>query len=422
MDNEHKPPEITEAGRLKAPKITFSRKAVMIVSVLSLFIAYVVFRVASAPSSMEKAAKATNAGSKKTDPIDGEVPANVRRQYEAAQAQQQIAQAAAEQLQQEGPPLSGLANSLGFKGATPGRYNGANVGYGPGSPYGQYGYGQYQAGMNQQHSAVSAKEQRQEQAKREAEEKAEAAFKSSKMSHVVYRLKEEKGPPARLSGGTESVPVHTARVSAIARKQEEIRQPTAAGPLYKLYQGHIIDTALKNGINAHYTGPLTTWVTTDVYTHEEQALVIKAGSLFIGEAEAITESGESRVRIGFKRLIRTDKHSVELDMPGLDQDGASGLKADKVDKHYPETLLMVGAVGALAGFSMMNTSGWGGYGYEGSDAYRQGLSQSLSRSGMQLLQKILNRPWDVYINPGHRVEIYLMRDLELPAYADKEVN
>lgn len=416
MANEQ-PPEITETGQLKAPKFQVPRRAVLVLSALALIIAYAVFRVASDPPTLEKAEKAARAATKRTDDlINEQVPENVKRQLEADQARSQIAQGAAQQLQQEGPPLSSLANSLGFRGYQ-NRYNGTNVNYGPGSPYGQYGYGQYQTGVPPQHNSVSAKEQRQEQAKREAEEKAEQAFKSAKMSSIVYRMKEEKESARGQLKETESAPVHAVRMPAIpGRKSEDVPRSAPSEVLYTLYQGHVIDTVLVNGIEAHYAGPLKCNVSSDVWSDDHAAVVIKAGSVFIGSADKVSEMGTERVAVTFDRLIRTDKYSVDLskdDMPGLSQNGATGLK-DKVNHHYVRTIAMAGAMGAIGGLMLANTRGSYGYYDDGADAFRQGFSQQMGRMGMQTFNRYLNMPWDVYIRPGYRVQIFLMRDLELP--------
>jgi type IV secretion system protein VirB10 len=97
----------------------------------------------------------------------------------------------------------------------------------------------------------------------------------------------------------------------------------------------------------------------------------------------------------------------------LDQAGETGLR-DLVDNHYARIFGMSLAVGALSGLTQYNTS----YGLEvsSSDVYRQGISRSLGDSSTRIMDKFMNVLPTFTIREGHRVKIYLLSDLDLPAY------
>ncbi|HEY6614046.1 MAG TPA: TrbI/VirB10 family protein, partial [Vicinamibacterales bacterium] len=72
------------------------------------------------------------------------------------------------------------------------------------------------------------------------------------------------------------------------------------------------------------------------------------------------------------------------------------------------------ALGAIAGFAL----GQSRYGFDATalDAYRHGGASSVSQSSARVLDRFLNLLPTVTIREGHRIKVYLTRDVELPAY------
>jgi type IV secretion system protein VirB10 len=50
------------------------------------------------------------------------------------------------------------------------------------------------------------------------------------------------------------------------------------------------------------------------------------------------------------------------------------------------------------------------------DAYRRGVSESLSQSALRILDRYLSILPTFTVREGHRIKIYLSDDLTLPAY------
>jgi type IV secretory pathway VirB10-like protein len=57
----------------------------------------------------------------------------------------------------------------------------------------------------------------------------------------------------------------------------------------------------------------------------------------------------------------------------------------------------------------------------GSDLWRQGVASSLSQSSANILDHFINVPPTLTTREGHRVKVYLMRDLLLPAYENHSI-
>jgi type IV secretion system protein VirB10 len=171
---------------------------------------------------------------------------------------------------------------------------------------------------------------------------------------------------------------------------------------------------LTNRLNATFSGPVNCMVTSNVYSHDRQHVLIPQGSRVLGEARRVDHFGQERVAVFFHRIIMPDGYSVGLDQfQGLNQVGETGLK-DQVNNHYMKISGASLALGAIAGFSLYNTNQ--GLTQSGTDAYRAGVAQSLGQSSTRILDRFLNILPTVTIREGHRVKIYLANDLLLPAY------
>jgi type IV secretion system protein VirB10 len=187
---------------------------------------------------------------------------------------------------------------------------------------------------------------------------------------------------------------------------------SSTAPTYTLYEGTVIETVLTNRLDGTFSGPVNCLVSVPVYAQDR--LVIPAGARVLGEARAVSTFGQSRLAVTFHRVLLPNQTSVDLDeVPGLNQAGDLGL-ADQVNRHYAQVFGASLALGAIAGFAQAGT----GYGFDATslDAYRQGIASNVSQSSTRVLDRFLNLLPTVTIREGHRIKVYLTRDLSLPAY------
>ena len=192
----------------------------------------------------------------------------------------------------------------------------------------------------------------------------------------------------------------------------------APGPRLPVLEGTVIETALINRLDGTFTGPVDCLVTTPVYSHDRQHIVIPAGARVVGESTSVQNWGESRLAVTFHRLIMPDGHTYSLDrFKALDQIGATGLR-DQLNRHYLQVFGASIAIGAIAGLAQYNTRS--GIDYSFSDAYRQAAGASLATSSSRILDRYLNVLPTITIREGFRIKVYLTNDLELPAYGEGE--
>jgi type IV secretion system protein TrbI len=187
---------------------------------------------------------------------------------------------------------------------------------------------------------------------------------------------------------------------------------SAEGKRYVLFEGTVLEALLINRLDGSFSGPVSCLLSTNVYSHDRQHVLIPAGSKLLGEANRVDTFGQVRLAVTFHRLIMPDGFSVSLDQfKGLDQAGATALK-DKVNNHYAKIFGASVAIGVLGGVAQLGTGSV--LNADGADRIRQGFGVGMATAGEQILDRFLNILPTVTIREGTRIKIYLSNDLLLP--------
>lgn len=229
---------------------------------------------------------------------------------------------------------------------------------------------------------------------------------------LSYRVKPEENAPKQATSTTTETSTKQAESEPKAEENAEASEAVEGG--HKLFAGRIIESVLTNRLEGSFTGPVNCMVTTNVYSHDLQHLLIPKGTRVLGEAKQVTDRNQKRLAVMFHRLIMPDGYSVNLDQTlGLDQAGAAALK-DKVNRNYLSTFGTSIMLGLISGFSLRGTGGY--LDASGVDMYRQGVSQQLGRDSTRILDRNLNRMPSITIREGARVVLMLSADLSVPAY------
>lgn len=210
---------------------------------------------------------------------------------------------------------------------------------------------------------------------------------------------------------TAAIGAETVGLDVRATSPERLQAP--ASP-YLLQAGSIIPAALVTGLRSDAAGLAIAQVTQDVYDSlGRHLLLIPAGAKLIGQYEALTHVGQSRLSVAWTRLILPTGRSIILDnLPAADAQGMAGL-SDGVDRHGAAVLAAAAlstvlAIGAEAGQS--------GDGDDLERAIHRGASQSVSDVGQQAVGRSLTLTPTLTIRPGAPVRVLLTRDLVLEPY------
>jgi len=229
-------------------------------------------------------------------------------------------------------------------------------------------------------------------------------------------------PAPTLAVAPPAVPSSTERATVVGSETAASPTPKSTGPIpsggdtQRLLEGTVIETVLLNRLEGTFAGPVACLVTTPVYSHDRQSVVIPAGARVLGSASPVQDWGESRLAVSFHRLVLPDGRTYSLDrFKGLGQIGDTGLK-DSVNRHYLQVFGASLAIGALSGLAQYGTR-TSADSYSFGDAYRQAAGSSLAASAGRVLDRYLNVLPTITIREGYRIKVYLTNDLELPVYA-----
>jgi type IV secretion system protein VirB10 len=189
----------------------------------------------------------------------------------------------------------------------------------------------------------------------------------------------------------------------------------------RVLEGTVIEAVLTNRLEGSFANPVIAQVTTPVYDATRQIVLIPSGARVLGTASPVQEFGETRLAVRFHRLAMPDGTTYDLDQfTGLNERGDAGL-SDQVNRHYLQIFGASIALGSLSGLAQFATRSGSSADYGFSDAFGQGMGASLATSSGRVLDRFLNVLPSVTIREGHRLKIYLTRDLDLPPYRDQSV-
>lgn len=184
---------------------------------------------------------------------------------------------------------------------------------------------------------------------------------------------------------------------------------------YVVQAGTVIPAALITGIRSDLPGQITAQVTEAVYDSATgKYLLIPQGAKLIGQYDSSVAFGQSRLLLVWTRIIMPDGASIVLErQPGADTEGYAGLE-DEVENHWgmlfkAAVLSTLLSVGAEAGTSQDENNLV--------QAIRSGVSNSISQTGQQIVQRQLNIQPTLTIRPGFPVRVIVTRDLVLASYA-----
>ena len=212
----------------------------------------------------------------------------------------------------------------------------------------------------------------------------------------------------------ESTPPVAAATTASATAQDysvpaRLEVPQDPPGWERIYEGSFLEAVLATQLTGDFPGPVLAVVAIPFYSADRQRILVPRGTRVIGTAQAVTNQDQSRLGVGFDRLIFPNGSWVSLQFRGLNQLGEAALK-DQINRHYFSMFAAVGAVGVLSGLTAV-----GGNPYEGGAAsMRSGAGQGLGQAATRILDRFLNRLPTITIRAGHRLRVWFTSDVLVP--------
>jgi type IV secretion system protein VirB10 len=229
------------------------------------------------------------------------------------------------------------------------------------------------------------------------------------------------GTAANAAGG--AAPAKTGSVDA---KTDSKRNAMAGydfdtydGRLYRIFEGTVLEGVVTNHIDGGFSGPIMVSLTTDLYSHDHQQLLLPQGTRLLGDVQSVGNAQQRKMFVTFHRAICPDGFSLEFaKYIGLDQIGTTGL-ATKVNHGYLQAFAAAAAIGGLGGLAQIGNNGSV---FTPSTEIRNGISEESAMEGEQVLNHFLNRLPIITLKEGSRARVYIGTDLLIPAYAEHRVD
>src|ERR1700722_7988872 len=194
---------------------------------------------------------------------------------------------------------------------------------------------------------------------------------------------------------------------------------TYDGRLFRVFEGTVLEGVVTNHIDGGFSGPIMLDLTTDLYSHDHQQLLLPQGTRLLGTVQSVGNAEQRKMFVTFHRAICPDGFSLEFaKFIGLDQIGTTGL-ATNVNHGYLEAFAAAAAVGGLGGLAQIGNNGSV---LSPSTEIRNGISEQSAQEGEQVLNHFLNRLPVITLKEGSRARVYIGADLLIPSYAEHRVN
>jgi len=335
-----------------------------------------------------------------------------QRDADARQHQQELA-AALQQLQQtEGAPGPEAAGAPPMTAAQRSAIYGAN----PNAPA-------HTSEMSQAQAEAKQKQLAKEKQQQDAIDSDTVAidFERTASTPGTGTPEAARGTAATAAGGAaSSKPVTTgAKADTQKNPMAGYNFDTYDGRLYRIFEGTVLEGVVTNHIDGGFSGPIMVSLTTDLYSHDHQELLLPQGTRLLGDVQSVGNAQQRKMFVTFHRAICPDGFSLEFSKYiGLDQIGATGL-ATKVDHGYLQAFAAAAAIGGLGGLAQI---GNGGSVLDPSVQIRNGISEQSAVEGEQVLNHFLNRLPIITLKEGSRARVYIGTDLLIPSYAEHHVD
>lgn len=211
------------------------------------------------------------------------------------------------------------------------------------------------------------------------------------------------------SGGTLDVPLPDSNNLPSYERPDRVLAPNDPPGLHRVHEGSFVEAVLVTQLSGDFPSPVIAQVAVPFYSRDRQTVLIPRGSRFIGTVQAVRDQNQSRLAVGFHRVLFPDGRWAALRFQGLNQIGEGALK-DQVDRHYLSTFLAAGGVGLLSGLAAAGANPYAGT----QEQFQLGTARSFSETGMQVMDRFLNRLPTITIRAGHRLRVWFTADLLIP--------
>jgi type IV secretion system protein TrbI len=189
---------------------------------------------------------------------------------------------------------------------------------------------------------------------------------------------------------------------------------------YEVKAGTVIPANMIGGVNSDLPGLLLAQVSENIYDSATgRYLLIPQGAKLIGTYDNGVTFGQSRVLVGWQRIIYPDGSSIDLGrMPGADESGYAGFR-DKVDNHL---LRLFGEAFALsifsAGIQLGQPQASNGSNYNSSQIVAAAIAGQMGELGMEIVRRNMDVAPSLEIRPGYTFNVLVTKDMVVRPWSE----
>lgn len=185
------------------------------------------------------------------------------------------------------------------------------------------------------------------------------------------------------------------------------RATKIADPAHTALQGTVIQATLETGINSNLPGQLVAVVSYPVYSFDQSRVLIPVGSKLFGNYSSDIGLGQSRVLVGWTRLVKPDGQSVNMKAFGADDQGVSGVGGDVHSRFglkfgSAALISLIATAPQVAASKATNQS---------ATTATQSVGQDLSGATQSAIGAYVTLPNVITVDPGTAVSVIVDRDL-----------
>ena len=225
---------------------------------------------------------------------------------------------------------------------------------------------------------------------------------------------------ATAAGGDGSLAESDTADGLGARLKGTTVQGTRAGLLrdrsFFITQGTFLDCALETALSSDVPGMTACRLTRDVYSTDSKVLLLERGSKVVGQYQGGLKRGQARIFVLWTRVETPNGVIVNIDSPGTDALGRSGLDGF-VDTHFWERFggaVMLSLIDDVGTFVANKASGDG----NNNQVQFGSTADAATQAAGIALENSINIPPTLLKNQGDHINIFVARDLDFRGVYD----
>ncbi|MGR3436193.1 MAG: TrbI/VirB10 family protein [Shimia sp.] len=198
-------------------------------------------------------------------------------------------------------------------------------------------------------------------------------------------------------------------VSAVGGGTEASVAEFIANPSNTVLQGTVVEASLETAIDSALPGPVVAMVTRPVWSFDGSQVLVPPGSRLFGQYSSDISLGQSRILVGWQRIVTPDGQSVRISAFGGDAQGRSGITG-VVDSRF---LQRFGGAALISLVSAAPAIGAANADSEVEVQIGEDVTGNLVGATSSAVEQYATLPPVIRVDIGSAVTVIVDRDIEL---------